>query len=192
MGTRRNSTPYVVRSVWWSRLERPTPHFVEGMPYELRTKCEKLSSDLATKILRNQRPAFLPGPWGHGGTAPRTWLARFGGHVSSDPPRISEREFSTNSRTNYENLSRDPATRIERNQRPALLPRPHGHGNAAFRSILRPPKLRIAPTRKQAAEGMTGFHSGRSTGGLCHVRSMPLRQPNFGNRVQFSDFVGVL
>ena len=24
-----------------------------------------------------------------------------------------------------------------------------------------------------------------------HIRSMPLRQPNFGNRVQFSDFVGV-
>ena len=29
------------------------------------------------------------------------------------------------------------------------------------------------------------------TGGASHVRREPLRQPNFGNKVQFSDFVGV-
>ncbi len=30
----------------------------------------------------------------------------------------------------------------------------------------------------------------RILGGASHVRSKPLRQPNFGNRVQFSGFVG--
>ena len=61
-----NNTPYVVRSVWWSRLERPTPHFVEGMPYELRTKCENYLATLRLKSCEiNDRPSSR----GHGDTA---------------------------------------------------------------------------------------------------------------------------
>ena len=34
--TRRNRTPCVVRSVWWSSRERPPPRkFIEGVQYEL-------------------------------------------------------------------------------------------------------------------------------------------------------------
>ena len=69
IGTRRNRTPYVVCSIWWSRLERPTPHFIEGIPHEPRTKCKNLSRDLATQISRNQRPALLPRAPGHGNAA---------------------------------------------------------------------------------------------------------------------------
>ena len=68
------------------------PYFIEEMPNEPRTKYKNLPRDLAPKTSQNQRAAFLPRPWGHGGIAPRAWFARFGqfgGPVLSDPPSTS-------------------------------------------------------------------------------------------------------
>ena len=65
------------------------PKLIEGIAYSLRTNNEKNTLGSCGFFFQNQQPPVLPRPREHGGTAPRAWFARFGGHVVSDPHRSS-------------------------------------------------------------------------------------------------------